>query len=134
MIAALTLVVALLAGPALTPRLQNPVNPTTIEFTPSVDHAVAENGQSVVGSYLVELYTPTGTQAVASRDIGKPTPANNLITYTQLKTMYATLPVGNYVAKVAAVGPGGTTFGSASSPFSVTLRAPAAPPGSPIIR
>lgn len=110
------------------------VNPTTIEFPKSADHDTVLNTEAVLSSYRVNVYTPTGTSPVSSADIGKPTPdANNLIRWANLPTLYATLPSGQYVAKIVAVGPGGSTESGASDPFSIAPRPPV-PPGKPVIR
>lgn len=111
-------------------------NPTTVEFTMSTDHSTVANNVQVLTSYKVNVYAAAGTALLGSADIGKPAPdANNLIRWANLPTLYATLPVGQYVVKVAAVGPGGEVESpTASDPFSVTVRPPAAPIGKPIIR
>lgn len=114
---------------------QNPVNPNTVEFAASSDHAVQQNGVDKLTSYVVEVYaSATATATLATRDIGKPTPSGGLVTYSQLATLLATVPAGqNYVVKIASVGPGGTSRSNASNPFNVTPTAPAAS-GTPVVR
>jgi PKD repeat protein len=107
-------------------------NPSTAVFTASADHnTVAADGQPLVTSYRIDLLPASGSLAVASKDIGKPTPdAANDITYAELASVYAVVPNGDYVAKVAAVGPGGSTISTASDVFSVLSSAPP-PSGQP---
>jgi hypothetical protein len=46
---------------------------------------------------------------IATSDLGKPTPdANNEITVDRA-SFFTALPVGNYLATVTAIGPGGQT-------------------------
>lgn len=91
------------------------VSPTVIEFAPSSNHATAD-----VTRYDIEIYRPTGTTPVQpATGIGKPAPVGNLISYTQFANVIATLPPADYVAKIAAVGPGGTTRSGNSNAFSI---------------
>jgi hypothetical protein len=84
--------------------------PRLVVFGASVDHGTN------VASYLLEVFAPgadpgTATPLVSS-DLGKPTPdANNDITADQ-STLFTNLPVGNYLATVTAIGPGGRTRGA----------------------
>ena len=112
---------------------QTVVNPTTLEFTASPDHGATANGVAVVTSYLLELLAEGTTTVAASRDLGKPAPTSNVITFSQWQAATSTLKPGNSVAVVSAVGPGGATRSAPSVPFSVAVRAPAAP-GTPVIR
>lgn len=113
----------------------NIVNPASVEFTPSVDHNVIENTVAVLTRYDLEIYTPTGTVPVKTVDLGKPTPNGaNLIIYAGLRAALVTVAPGDYVAKVASVGSGGTSRSVASNPFTVALRSPVAPPSAPILR
>jgi regulation of enolase protein 1 (concanavalin A-like superfamily) len=84
--------------------------PRLLVFTASADHATN------VSSYRLSVYAPTANPATATplttSDLGKPTPdANNDITVDRA-TFFAALPVGNYVATVTAIGPGGQTQSS----------------------
>ncbi len=107
-------------------------NPTVVEFAPSPDDAVIDHGVAVVASYAVEVYN-AGTLAKTT-NIGKPTPVAGKITYLNLATDLAALPIGSaYTVKVAAVGPGGTGRSTDSDPFGVTVRAPAAT-AKPVVR
>jgi hypothetical protein len=102
-----------------------------VSFTASPDHAAAfGDGQQKVTSYELRV---TGT-ATSTVNLGKPAPANNVITVTTLKPFFDALPFGSYSAVVAAVGPGGSSA-SAAAPFtrSVTLTPPAPPGSAPTI-
>lgn len=119
----------------VTPMFQTIQNPTTIEFTASPDHAALDKGAPVVSRYDVEIYTQANqTTAVSTINVGKPTPGTgNLISFNQLRTTLGPLPVGTYVAKVAAVGPGGTGRSTSSNPFQEATRQPAVT-GTPVIK
>lgn len=109
-------------------------NPTAVDFAPSPDHSATQNGAAVLTRYDLEIYTPTGSMPVqAATSLGKPTPVGGLITYSQLATVLATVAPGTYVAKIASVGPGGTSRSANSNPFEVVPRMPAAS-GTPVIR
>jgi hypothetical protein len=87
--------------------------PSTLVFTASPDHATN------VTSYIVALYRgvdPVTASPVATRDIGKPTPANGDIS-VDISTMVDPLPAGPYYAVVRASGPGGTTASAPSATF-----------------
>lgn len=103
------------------------INPTTAEFVASVDHNVVENGASVVASYELRVFAADGVTLVRALNLNKPTPtAANLIIVT-ITTLMAALPIGDYVARVAAKGPGGETLSALSNPFQVAVRPPTAP-------
>ena len=60
---------------------QTVVNPTTLQFTASPDHNTVTNGTPVVSGYSLSFYAVGGTAALASFNLGKPTPdASGLIT------------------------------------------------------
>lgn len=116
---------------------QGPVNPTTAKFTASAHHDAVDAATSlaIVTSYVVELYAQDGVTLKTARDIGKPTPdAFNEITYTQLASMLTPLPDGVYVARVAAVGPGGVARSGLSNDFAVDLVTNLPPPAMRSIR
>jgi regulation of enolase protein 1 (concanavalin A-like superfamily) len=90
-------------------------SPRLVVFTASADHATN------VTSYRLSVFAananPATATPIATSDLGKPTPAaNNEITVDRA-TFFAALPVGNYLATVTAIGPGGQTQ-SASVAFS----------------
>ncbi len=87
--------------------------PTTVVFTASADHATN------VTAYTVALYRsadPVTASPVATRDVGKPTPASGDIS-VDISTLVNPLPAGSYKAVVRASGPGGTTASTASAAF-----------------
>jgi regulation of enolase protein 1 (concanavalin A-like superfamily) len=81
--------------------------PRLVVFTASTDH------ETNVNSYRLDVFTSSANPAtatpVATANLGKPTPdANNDITSDQ-STLFSNLRVGNYIATVTAIGPGGST-------------------------
>jgi hypothetical protein len=81
--------------------------PKTVVFAASSDHATN------VTKYTLKVFaaganTATATP-VATSDLGKPTPASNGDITVDRATFFTALAVGNYVATVTAVGPGGQT-------------------------
>lgn len=100
------------------------VNPSGVSFPASPDHAVTENGVSLVTRYALDLSSTTAPTVVAkSVDVGKPNPVAGNIVYSQMATVRATLPAGSYTAIAYAEGPGGRTGSVMSDPFSVVPRA-----------
>ena len=93
----------------VTVTVSNPSSsaPATVMFTASSDHA------SNVTSYLLKVFTqganPDTATPVATSDLGKPTPAANNDITVDRAAFFAGLPVGNYLATVTAIGPGGQT-------------------------
>ncbi len=80
------------------------LRPSGVAFTPSVDHAS-------VTRYELRIYAsganPLAATAIATSDLGKPTPdATGDITVDRA-AFFSNLPVGNFVAAVAAIGAGG---------------------------
>jgi hypothetical protein len=120
-------------SPGLTEQTQPPAtNPTIVEFTASADHAVSGNGVPLLTRYLLELVDAAGA-TVSTKDLGKPTPVVNTITFSQLAPVYAALPPQRYTVRIAAEGPGGVTRSPLSDPFDLIVRPPAAA-GKPVIR
>lgn len=112
---------------------QTVTNPTTVDFT-STDHNVVVDGQAVVTRYDLTVYTVANqATAVKTVDIGKPTSATTAVSYTGLRTAMTGLPNGQYVVKLAAVGPGGASAASAASdPFNQL--GPPATTSKPVVR
>lgn len=109
-------------------------NPSGVEFTASADHNVTENGTPLVTRYVLEVYPVGNPNPAATRDLGKPSPVNGVITFTTLLSVIRpSLPSGQYLIRVAAEGPGGRNVSVASDPFDVSPRAPAAP-AKPLLR
>lgn len=111
------LVLFLLLG-AASASAQTVVNPTTAQFTASVDHALVVNGTAVVSAYQLDTMIGSSTGALAfSFNLGKPTPGTaNVISV--VVPQLATLANGSYVATVSALGPGGAGKSAPTSPFS----------------
>jgi hypothetical protein len=78
-------------------------------FTASTDH------DSLVTSYLLEVFAggadPNTATAIASSDLGKPTPDDNREIDVDRTAFFGGLSAGSYVVTVAAVGAGGTSRG-----------------------
>lgn len=128
------------------------VNPGSIAFDPSLDHARLVNGVPVLDTYTLQIGPGSQPdQIVRSTVIGKPDPnAAGEIEFA-LRNDLMQLPSGIYVASIRATGPGGWNRSILSDPFEVdfealhggvppidpptqTVPAPAAPPGKPRIR
>lgn len=123
-------VILVVVGVAASARAQTVVvNPVTVEFAPSSDHAViALDGQPMVARYEMRIYveTPLGPTPAFTQDIGKPTPVAGKITVTNAVWFSGLTPNTRYVAKVAAVGPTGEGVSDPSNPFGL-VGAPTAP-------
>lgn len=100
---------------------QTVLNPTTVEFVPSSDHsALTSDGQPIVASYLLGLYTIGASQPFQTLNLGKPAPATDgLIRVEFLSLLSSQPPAGvTYEARVSAIGPGGSASSSPSNGFS----------------
>lgn len=84
--------------------------PRAVVFTASSDHATN------VTSYTLKVYAaganPSTATAIATSNLGKPTPASNGDITVDRATFFSNLAAGNYIATVTAVGPGGQTQSS----------------------
>lgn len=101
-------VVALLV--AVPVSAQNVVNPSTVTFTASDDHAA-------IDKYILGYFAPGATAPVQEADLGKPTPDAGRVCAVSLNTRPLAFGV-NYTAKVKALA--GTTaseWSEASNPF-----------------
>jgi hypothetical protein len=90
-----------------------PPSPTTLAFNPSPDH------DTDVASYSVAIYRaadPITAAPVATRNLGKPVPADNDIT-ADISDLVNPLPAGSYYAIVTAEGPGGSSASTPSATF-----------------
>ncbi len=87
--------------------------PTGVVFQASVDHATS------VTSYELRVYAsganPSMATPTATSDLGKPTPDVNGDITVDRATFFSSLPAGNYVAAVAAIGTGGTSISTGVS-------------------
>lgn len=97
------------------------INPVTVEFLASVDHAtLGLDGAPLVASYEMRIFVqnPLGSTPIFSTSLGKPTPgAGNLISITNAVWFSGLTPNVKYVAKVAAIGPTGEGVSALSNPF-----------------
>ncbi len=127
----LAFVLCLSAAVSVQAQVPPVVNPSAVEFTPSADNDTIQNGVALVTSYAMDIATVTAPLVVVRTvDFGKPAVVNGKITPNISATIQA-LPVGDYVATIRAVGPGGVSTGAVSDPFTVKPRAPGAP-GKPV--
>ena len=105
------------------------VNPGEVSFVASADHATIQvDGQPAVTRYDFEIWLSSeASKPTTVLSLGKPTPdAANKITVKP--AVLIGLPLGDYKATVAAVGPVGT--GRSDPPFPFQRRdKPAAPMG-----
>jgi len=81
--------------------------PTGVVFQKSADHA------TLVTSYELRIFAnganPNTATTIARVNLGKPTPATNGEITVSLPTFFSNLPVGTYVAAVAAIGSSGVS-------------------------
>jgi hypothetical protein len=93
-----------------------------LEFTPSADHNATSDGVSVVTSYELQVFVVGTSVATRSVNLGKPGPeADGFIRLDFLALLSSPLaPAVQYQARVAAIGPGGTTPSALSNIFSYT--------------
>src|SRR5437867_5384582 len=119
-IRALALVLLGLFGRPPSVAAQAAVNPTTAQFTASSDHNATSNGTPLVQSYQLEFFIVGASAPFQTNTLGKPTPDSGGTITVDLTSMLVGWPVPgtNYVADVAAVGPGGTARSALSNTFS----------------
>lgn len=102
------------------------INPTTIVFNPSADHASVIDGQPVVAKYELRIFVSGASTSTAVQDLGKPVPVVGVITAPLNVTVLPLSSTIKYVAYVAAIGPTGEGVSGASNLF---MRV--GPPGAP---
>jgi hypothetical protein len=117
----LVAVLVLMAGAA---QAQTVLNPRSVEFDPSFDHAV-------VTSYVIGYFLPGATEPVQTADLGKPEadPATGKCT-VQINTQPLGFATG-YVARVRAVA--GDVIGEWSDLSNPFNRVPGKP-GGPVVK
>lgn len=115
--------------------LSQVINPRTVEFTASADHAVVlADGSPKVTGYEVRYYLSGAQSPVQSINIGKPTPgAQQKISVALDLTGVPFDPVQQYVVRVAALGPTGEGVSDPSNSF-VRVDACAPPSGVSVSR
>ena len=101
---------------------QSIVDATRVEFTPSVDHNVVDNGVNVVTEYSLEVYLAGGATALQTISLGKPAPGSDgMIRLDFVALLPTPLLTGvTYEVLVQAVGPGGSSGGTRSNTFAFT--------------
>jgi hypothetical protein len=111
------------------------INPTMVEFTPSVDHNTSDvTGQPFLTRYELRIFLADGDTFVQPVNLNKPQPdANNLVRLNITDTILA-LPSGDYSSRVAAIGPGGENVSELSNGFVVDKGLPLSPTSLTIIK
>jgi hypothetical protein len=116
-LAFLFLLCALAVVPA---HAQTVVNPRTVEFDPSADHAtMTADSQPVVQRYDLQIFTVGGTSPYSTASLGKPAPQADgkiRVDFSGLVSPWP-LPDGSYQARVAAIGPTGYASSDPSNTF-----------------
>lgn len=102
------------------------INPRVVEFDVSADHSRVVLGQPAVTRYELRVFAEGASAPITTADLGKPTPASGTRVSLDQAAVFAAVPLGAYVARVAAIGPGGEGVSDATSPFG-RLSAPSAP-------
>jgi hypothetical protein len=101
---------------------QTVIDPNIVEFDPSADHwATSSDGQPLVARYDLAIYQTGATQAYEVVSVGKPAPGpDGKIRLALALSLLSTwpLPLITYEARVAAVGPLGSTVSNSSNVFS----------------
>lgn len=111
----------LCASFAFAASAQDVVNPTKVEFQPSVDHfVVSASGDPAVLRYDLQFFASGAPQSMATVSLGKPTPESDGRIRVDFSTLLATWPLadGNYTAKVVSVGGSGNGSSDVSNTFS----------------
>ena len=102
---------------------QATVNPTRALFSASADHnATGAGGTPLVQSYEIGLYIVGASAPFQRVSIGKPNPDGTGTISVDLTAAFVGWPIvgTNYVADVAARGPGGEARSTLSNTFSFT--------------
>jgi hypothetical protein len=109
------------------------VSPRVVEFDPSPDHSRSVNGVALVDGYELRFYTIGGSQSLQVLEIGKPSPESDGKIRFDFSGLLGAWPVDGvvYEAKVAAVGPGGSTASTVSNQFVFPGTTPPPPPPPP---
>jgi hypothetical protein len=127
------LVVMLVVMSMVALTAQTVVDPRYVEFNASPDHdAFASDGTTpLVSGYSLSIYLQGSSVAFATVNVGKPTPGTGGIIRVDFLSLLTAIPTPGlaFEARVAAVGPGGSTASPLSNTFSYT--APCAPSISP---
>ena len=98
---------------------QNASNPQSLTFTPSADHyATASSGEPVVTQYNLEIYEVGASTPLQVNSVGKPAPGSDGRIKVALSMSATPVPNTVYMARVAAMGPNGSSSSDWSNSFS----------------
>jgi hypothetical protein len=113
-------VILVVVASAIVLSAQTVVDPQFVEFTPSPDHnTLATDGTPLVQRYSLSFYPAGSSVAFDTMDLGKPTPSAGIIRVDFLPLRHTVPTPGvTYEARVAAIGPGGSTASAVSNGFS----------------
>ena len=113
-------IILVVAASTIALSAQTVVDPQFVEFTPSPDHnTLATDGTPLVQRYSLSFYPVGSSVAFDTMDLGKPTPSAGIIRVDFLPLRHnIPTPGVTYEARVAAVGPGGSTASTVSNGFS----------------
>jgi Putative binding domain, N-terminal/Viral BACON domain len=105
------------------------VSPQVVEFDPSADHNRTVNGVGVVARYELRFYRVGGAQSLQVIEMGKPSPQTDGKIRFNFAALLGAWPLDGvvYEARVAAVGPGGSTASAISNQFVFPGTGPPAP-------
>ena len=118
----IALSLALIAGSLASfpsPLTAQTVSPQIVEFDPSPDHNASVNGVAVVSEYELRFFAVGGTQPLHVIELGKPNPESDGKIRFNFAALLGAWPVAGvvYEARVAAVGPGGSSQSTISNQF-----------------
>ena len=118
----IALSLALIAGSLASfpsPLTAQTVSPQIVEFAPSPDHNASVNGVAVVTEYELRFFAVGGTQPLHVIELGKPNPESDGRIRFNFAALLGAWPVAGvvYEARVAAVGPGGSSQSTISNQF-----------------
>lgn len=102
------------------------INPNKVSFEVSADHNRSVYGTPAVTTYDLRIFAKGAAAPVTSSDLGKPAAPDGGRVEFDRATVFAAVPIGEYEARVAAVGPGGEGV-TPPVPFG-RLLAPGVPP------
>ena len=113
-------VILVIVASAIALSAQTVVDPQFAEFAPSPDHnTLATDGTPLVQRYSLTFYPVGSSVAFDTMDLGKPTPSAGIIRVDFLPLRHnVPTPGVTYEARVAAIGPGGSTASTVSNGFS----------------
>jgi hypothetical protein len=106
------------------------ISPQIVEFDPSPDHNRTVNGVAIVDGYELRFYTVGGTQPLHVIELDKPIPEADGKIRFRFVSLLGLWPLNGviYEARVAAVGPGGSSASAVSNPFVFPGTTPPPPP------